>query len=448
MQDLKGLTLAEFEKKANVIIGRAEIDRNGAGDYVELEDLTSHNIQSNITNIFLKTCAWTFDITLLNTKDRYSFYDKGASRYNYIKEGRRIKLYLGIKKDNATDYDWSWIYGIIDKAVTTYNAEGEICNITGRDYIAYLSEIYLKKLWWGKNKKYDIVADQEKYDMPADCEGIRKVFIDSTGARTDFREITLNSEYTYDWGTNQLVFLHPSVPHENANGCLWLYYFTKQIVENLVADMLIEAGVLNSTAKYAWLNNSGLVTPTGKYVNRAWYEKGTNYIDAISLLAERIIYRFYIDGLGNPCFRGVPVLLTETAKRIDDGEYTIKRTEERLDELYNHFILIGERREMKKMNLSVIAYTAVHDLGTDTGELRGAILDNGGYTLTKKGFKWQGEGEAEQEWHSTNSSIGLYKHVITGLTPGTEYKFCAFGENNNGQYKQTPWVYFETLSEE
>ena len=670
MQDLQGLTISDFENKANIMLGKAEIDKDGLGDFVELEEVTNFNIQANIVNIFQNTCALSFNISLLNTKDRYSLHDRGASHYGYVKEGKRIRLYLGISqgsqkeifhedniinvlgdtKDasiqkqgsdyyavnaavegdsiyhnpnpdysqiiigqskaasavwyinrgylyfdtsiipegatikkailkirtypgnsyeerdvdiviqngqpdypheplilsdydrskysgnggsvntsdmtfpsvgyteielneigkswiktgngltkfvirtsddineykipeeegytyekipildsdntsypdwrpklyieydyyeypegyNYTDYYWSWIYGIIDKPDMQYDAAGEICNIRGRDYIAYLSEIYLKKLWWGKNKKYDVIADQDKYDMPSACKGIHRVFLDKTGTRTAFKEITLNSEWTYDWETNQLVFLIPSVPDTSGTGCLWIYYFTSQKVENLIADLITEAGILNASDRYLWLANTNLCTPTGKTVERAWFDSGTNYIRAINMLTETSIYRFYINGEGDPCFKRIPLLST-TIKRIDDTEYLIKKTEERLDELYNHFIIIGEKRIMKRINLSVIAYTAIYNLAKTSGKLRGAILDEGGYTITKKGFKWQTGSEEEQEWHTTNSSTGYYTHIISGLTPDTEYKFCAFGENTSGQKKQSPWVFFKTL---
>lgn len=450
MQDLQGLTISNFENKANIVLGKVEVDKDGLGNFVELEDVTSYNIQANIVNIFQNTCAISFNITLLNTNNRYSLHDKGASYYDYIREGRKIKLYLGarLKPDagDIADYHWSWVYGIIDKPDMTYDEKGEICNIRGRDYIAYLSETYLKKLWWGKNKKYNVVADQDKYSMESNCTGIHRVFLDKTGTGTDFKEITLNSEWTYDWGTNELVFLIPSIPDTSGTGCLWVYYFTAQNVENIVADLLTEAGIMNASERFLWLANTNLCTPTGKTVQRTWFYSGTNYIRAINMLTETSIYRFYINGEGKPCFKRIPLLST-TIKRIDDTEYLVKKTEERLDELYNHFIIIGEKRIMKKINLAVIAYTAIYDLGTTSGELRGAILDNGGSTLTKKGFRWQTGESEEQEWYTTNSAIGYYTHIITNFIADTEYKFCAFGENAAGQKKQSPWVYFKTLAE-
>ena len=451
MQDLQGLTVSNFENKANIILGKVEVDKDGLGNFVEIEEMTNYNIQANIVNIFQNTCAVSFNITLLNTNDRYSLHDKGASHYDHIREGRRVRIYLGarIKPDvgEIDDYHWSWVYGIIDKPDMRYNEAGEICNIRGRDYIAYLSETYLKKLWWGKNKKYDVVADQEKYTMESECTGIHRVFLDKTGEGNKFKEITLNSEWTYDWETNELVFLIPSIPDTDGTGCLWIYYHIEQKVENIVADLLTEAEILNASERFAWLANTNLCTPTGKTIQRVWFNSGTSYIRAINMLTETSIYRFYINGEGKPCFKRIPLLST-TIKRIDDTEYLVKRTEEKLDELYNHFIIIGEKRTMKKMNLSVIAYTALYDLATTSGELRGAILDNGGSTLTRRGFKWQTGEEEEQDWHEDISTVGYYTHIITGLIADTEYKFCSYGENQAGERKQSPWVYFRTLAGE
>lgn len=652
IQSISPLVIKDFEKSALIILGKAEVDKDGLGNFVELEEVTDFSIQSNITNIFQNTCALSFSINLLNTKDKYSLFDKGASHYGYIKEGRKIRLYLGLtaiaqedteeiiegeidtqisdgnddiaidycldgpyfndeevsvyvgrccenteaygafrfpnitipegatiksakltfygrlmicdEEGDATlnisaeavdnperiasiedyesriettekvvidasialteeygwgdspdistviqaivdregwesgnalqffikphddmglgmaftartadfsegeyapklfieyeytettttetegDYIWSWIYGIIDKPSMSYSETSEMCSITGRDYIAYLSETYLKKLWWGTNLKFNVVADQAKYAMPSNCTGIYRVFMDKTGTRTAFKEITLNSEYTYDWQTNELVFLIPSVPTENATGCLWIYYHTAINVATLVADLLTEAGIMNASERYLWLSNTDICTPTAKTIQRAWFESGTSYITAINMLTEvATIYRFYINGAGQPCFKQIPLLST-TIKRIDDEEYLIRNTEERLDELYNHFIIIGEYREMKKINLAVIAYTTLYDMDTESGEVRGAILDNGGFTLTSRGFKLEG-GSGEGTWSESTSAIGYYTHIFTGLDPDTEYKFCAYGTNAGGDKKQSPWVYFKTLPEE
>jgi len=676
MKDLQGLSLSDFETKGNVILGKVEVDRDGSRNFTELEEVTFFDIQSNITNLFLKTCAKTFTIEVLNTDDKYSLYDKGKSKYDHIKQGRRIKLYIGIQKketeevitqeesygeiqsfdtkeevqdnytnlmlcygdhyfstglglycgrccegndqytsilfqninipkgmkiasakiylqgayshcgegeigrlkiqaeasDNPTaptsvenwqaiekttafstmriddgrwlstypevydytddissvveeivnrdgwqsgnsiniifgpaddcdngeqlniqgyytfdpevwggatleieyqeeipeikeevvvtnDYYWSWIYGIIDNVSTSKSADGEICNISGRDYVAYLSENYLKNLWWGKQQKYDIIAEKEKYDMATDCKGIYRAFLYNESTE-EYDELTLNSEFTYDWEYNQLVFLHPSVPFENKTNGLYVYYFTPQTVENMVADILIEAGLLTHSEKQSWLA-SELVTPTGKTIDRVWFDSGTSYIDAIELLTERVMYRFGVTNLGKPFFKVIPVLLSTTAKRLNAGEYMVRNIEDRIDELYNHFYLIGEEREMKRINLGVFA-NGVENITTDsvteksTATLVGTVLADGKSSanqiklfggssiITRKGFKWQKEGEAEQVYSSASSTMGLFTKELTNLDPDSRYSWLVWAKNSLGHYAESNWNTFVT----
>lgn len=460
MRDLQGLALTDFEKKGLTVLGRAEIDIDGSGNFVELEGVTDFTVNSNITNLFLKTCALSFNLTAENTNDKYSLFDKGSSHYNWVREGRKVKLYVGIRDTEEDDYYWSWIYGIIDQPTTTYSEGVEILSLSGRDYIAYLSENYIKNRWWGKQRKYNIIGEKEKYDMPSDCEGIYKVYLKrAVEGETKFIELTLNSEYTYDWEYNELVFLHPSVPQDSETGGIWVYYLTAQTVENVVADLLIEAGLMTHSEKQSWLGNDYLVTPTGRKVNRCYFEEGTTYLRAIEMLAERTIYRFYVNTSGQSCFRRIPVLLSETVKRLDDGEYLVRNIEERLDELYNHFLLEGEKREMKRINLSVTA-SNVEDIETNKATLVGGVWADGltsvwewertgkGATkITQKGFKWRKSGEAEQSWYTTNSAMGIFTHTITGLDASSVYEWCVFVKNSYGHFEQTTWNRFTTEAE-
>ncbi len=658
MQNLQGLEFSDFETKGNIILGKVEVDKDGSRNFTELEGVTRFDIQSNITNLFLKTCAKTFNIELLNTDDEYSLFDKGKSKYDHIRQGRRCKLYIGIQKevevesteysasqeneisvsgdeedisainycdsddwwgywnhpvvgtccsgnkwvamlrmlnlevpqgaiidsavfeangyewdcdgstedikieiqaektinaeqidsqedhedrelttakleqtipyssanvrtsfdvtdviqeivnqegwesgnainlhfapqddnpvglgwdfDFGTDYGrdatltvtyrtssivtsnenqdfhWSWIYGIIDNVTTSKSADGEMCNISGRDYVAYLSENYLKNLWWGKQGKYSIIANKEKYNMPSDCKGIYKAYKYNI-ATQEYDEIVLNSEYTYDWEKNQFVFLHPNVPYQT-EGSIWVWYFTSQIVENVVADLLIEAGLLTHSDKQNWLTGD-LVTATGKTIDRVWFESGTTYMHAIELLAERVIYRFRVNPLGQPMFTRIPVLLTDTTKRLNREEYIVRNIEERLDELYNHFYLVGEKRAMKKINLGVMS-NGVEDITHNSATLLGTVLADGetsakhrslfGGTsiITQKGFKWKKEGEAEQVYSSASSTMGLFTKELTNLDPDSRYSWLVWAKNNLGHYAESNWNTFVTPGEE
>jgi len=683
MKNLQGLELSDFEKRGHIILGKAEVDRTGLGTFVELEDVKDFDISSSLVNLFQKTYALSFGITCLNTNDRYSFFNQGASKYSYVKQGRKIRLYLGIRKkdveeiitqegslgevqnfdtqekvessytnlffcsgdyyfftgsslwtgrccngndqntsllfqnvnipkgmkiksakiylqasydhcdvgeiaelkiqaeasDNPTaptsvedwqaiqkttasivmtfddgrwpdvypkefsytddissiiqeivdregwesgnsinillgptentdngeqlvidgyspygesvpgltleieyqeeipeikeeidvenEYYWNWFYGIIDKASTSFNANNEICSISGRDYIAYLQENFIKNLFWGKSYSTVTIAFKEKYNMPSDCKGIYRAWSNMEG---EYKEMSLNSEFTYDWEKNQLVFLYPNVPNENGN--LRVQYFTNQKVENVVADLLIESGILGYAEKTSWLN-SNYVTATNKTIDRIWFDKGTPYLEAINLLSERAIHRFYVNSEGMPCFRRIPVLLTENAKRMDNSEFETRLVEERVDELYNHFLIEGEKREMKKINLAVncMAVEALVTERTGEGEEDGEsscilvgyvsadgessdrwVNDFGGISiLSSKGFIWQkiddddiGIGAEQKATVSGISRLGLYILPLQYLDFDSRYKWKCWAKNKKGHYAETNWNTFVT----
>ncbi|RLC34711.1 MAG: hypothetical protein DRZ76_02105, partial [Candidatus Nealsonbacteria bacterium] len=92
MQDLQGLSVDNFINKANVIVSKVEVDTTGLGDYQAI-DVKKFNISSNINNIFQKSCSVSFNFELPNEQGKYSFYDEGAEYYNYIRQGRKVKLY-------------------------------------------------------------------------------------------------------------------------------------------------------------------------------------------------------------------------------------------------------------------------------------------------------------------------------------------------------------------
>jgi hypothetical protein len=166
MQDLQGLVVKNFENKGNIILGKAEIDIDRTGNFVELQDVKSFNIQSNITNIFQNTCAISFNINLLNTKDRYSFYNKGASCYGYIKEGKNIRLYLGARlkpKINKTILGVIDEYGIgLDGGLTYENETEGYVVVRNEEVATYLNSDspmitigqWKENTWYGIQKGY------------------------------------------------------------------------------------------------------------------------------------------------------------------------------------------------------------------------------------------------------------------------------------------------------
>ena len=443
MQDLQGLSVDNFINKANVIVSKVEVDTTGLGDYQAI-DVKKFNISSNINNIFQKSCSVSFNFELPNEQGKYSFYDEGAEYYNYIRQGRKVKLYIGINI-SGNDYYWTWLYGIIDKPKSSYSEKGETWKVNGNDYIAYLNQTSMKRTWWGDSKKYDIIVGQEEYDLESDCKGIYRAFLDKDNKDgTSFKEIYHNSEWTYDWDINKFYFLYPSIPDFSGIGCLWIYYFTEQTVENIVADILWEAGLLTAAERPEWLANEKLCIPTGKKISRVYFNSGIKYLRALELISEVVLYRFYINGEGKPCFKPIPGL-SNVIRRVDDTEYIMRSIEERIDELYNDITIIGEKREMKRKWLSVKAYTSIHNLTSSSATIRGSVTEDADNIVTKRGFKWNKIGEAEESWEESGSfGEGYFEHNITGLDADSEYRFCATAEDNQGKKKQSVWVYFKT----
>jgi len=105
MQDLQGLTTSDFDVKSHVIVGKIEIDTTGWNNFQELPDVKSCSISSNLIDEVMLLSAASFTITCLNTGDKFSWHDTGATHYNWLRQGRKIKLYIGIRISN-TNYYW------------------------------------------------------------------------------------------------------------------------------------------------------------------------------------------------------------------------------------------------------------------------------------------------------------------------------------------------------
>lgn len=121
-------------------------------------------------------------------------------------------------------------------------------------------------------------------------------------------------------------------------------YFTSQKVEEVVAGILLLAKVFASeTAKDIWLASS-YVVPTNQRIERVWFKLGTTAFEAIRLLAEVVLYDFYLDYEGNPIFRprGEEGNEVDNLKEPDMEGYEIDQSNQ---ELHPHVIVIGEGYE-------------------------------------------------------------------------------------------------------
>ena len=339
------LTIEDFEKGAITVISKVEID-TGGGIFKELPDVKTYNISTNEENRVAKFCSYSFNITCLNTDDRYDPLNSGSSHYNWLKQGRRIKLWAGLKK-NETPYPYQLILGRIDNFKLGKRAGQDICTISGRCLMRMVLDfkLYSPNTHWGTNHNYNTVANKIRYDMEADCKGIYKVELDYTNKDgTALEEIFERSDWTYDWHNNKLVFTSQRIPDFAGTNNLKVYYFQFQSVENVVADILLAAGIFaNETKKNDWLA-SEYCTATEKTIDRVWFTAGTSALKAITLLSEVVWRRFYFDYAGNPIFKPKPSA-GSPVNTISDYEAKIENVEENVDETYTHIIVIGEERD-------------------------------------------------------------------------------------------------------
>jgi len=443
MQSITPLTNADFKNASNVVIGKVEIDSDGAGNYVALPDVVDFSINTNIENQIGRLNSYSFSITVLNTDDQYNPYNTNSAYYGYLKQGRRIKLYAGIKV-SGSDYYYQWMIGRVDDYNISETATDNVCIINGRDFTRIITDyrLYPNNTYWGTTETFNTVSGQVRYDINASCKGVYIAYLDSTSPYdgSALEEIFVDRDWSYDWHNNQFCFLGQRIPDFAGTNNLVVYYMTTQTVEDVVGHILYLAEIFASTAaRDAWIANASYVTPTAKTIDRVWFNTGTTALEAIRLLAEVVQYRLYFDYAGNPIFK--PKATTGTVVDIlYDSNIDLKATEENNDETYTQVIVEGEERDR-----------ILGDDETAPAVPTGLALTTGMGSATQASLAW-----IEANWNAnTEIDFGHYElrykknadsdytevstiaisYIIYGLEPGVTYnvqvRACDIYENRS-----------------
>jgi len=414
VQNLQGLATSDFDVKSHVIVGKIEVDKTGWNNFVELPDVKSCNISSNLIDEVMLFSAASFTVTCLNTDDRYSWLDKGATHYNWLRQGRKIRLYIGIRISD-TNYHWKWITGRIDEPKFTQEAGKEICTLTGRCLMRMLIENRMKQVYWGAQRFFNTYDSKDEYPMPTSCTGVHRAFLDAKSPYdgTNLKEIALNSGWTYDWTTNIFLLLRNIIPYYDGANNLVVYYFKSQVPEKVVADILVESGFLREDERVAWLANTNYVTPTGKIIDRVWFNKGTTCLEALRLVTEAVQYRFYPDHDGNPIFKPPPTS-SAAVKLITVDNITVNNRRELVGEVKNHIIVKGEERKKLVKIPTVTTQTASIDNELEIAVMYGVTDSIGKGGVNRRGFQWGVALLATGEWYENGSfEIGQFEHQLT-----------------------------------
>jgi len=148
------------------------------------------------------------------------------------------------------------------------------------------------------------------YNLPDDCNGPYYVTLD--GEPIYYRD---EGQGWYYESATKRIFIEDGRVLE-AGQSLKVYYFTTQIPENVVADLMVTAGLYDTQAEAL---AAMIYTPTGITIDQTWFKKGEAAINAVKMLCERCNYRFYFNYAQRPVFDSAPTssnLLTDGGLNI------------------------------------------------------------------------------------------------------------------------------------
>jgi hypothetical protein len=174
-----------------------------------------------------------------------------------------------------------------------------------------------------------------RYIMPSDCTGVYSAYWNGS-------PIYNGADWTYVDATKEFVFNPDKVIAAGVNN-LVLYYFQVQLPENIVADILVSAGLYATRA----LALTAMGNPaTGITIDRVSFPGGNSALYSIGQLCERCNYRFYFNYAGTPVFAPAPTIkgggLEDFA--LEQSHIASPSYYEDTSELYNDIDVLGEEK--------------------------------------------------------------------------------------------------------
>jgi hypothetical protein len=174
-----------------------------------------------------------------------------------------------------------------------------------------------------------------RYAMPADCKGIYYVTWNTS-------PIYSGTDWLYDAVTNEFVFNADKTITAGVNNLI-LYYFQTQVPENVVADILVSAGLYATRAAAL---AAGTFTATGITIDRVSFPGGNSALYSIGQICERCNYRFFFKYDGTPAFIPAPAIkgggLEDFA--LEQNHIAGPSYYEDTSELWNFIDIVGEEK--------------------------------------------------------------------------------------------------------
>lgn len=170
------------------------------------------------------------------------------------------------------------------------------------------------------------------YNLPDECNGPYYVTLD--GDPIYYRNE--GQGWYYESETKRIFIEDGRVLVDDQD--LRVYYFTTQIPENVVADLLVNSGLYDTQAEAL----AGMIfTPTTIEIDQVWFKKGTTAIDAVKMLCERCNYRFHFNYAQRPVFDPAPAA-GATVLTFNESQISKIRDYEDRSEIRNRIVIEGQ----------------------------------------------------------------------------------------------------------
>ncbi len=185
------------------------------------------------------------------------------------------------------------------------------------------------------------------YALPGGSTGPYYVTLDGVpvwhGTGDDEWRYTEDAEVGPDPPDHPAKIVYFNINKVVANGVanLVVSYFTQQVAEEVVADLLVLAGLyINQGAALAGMDFDA----TGVTIDLTWFRAGTNCLTAIKKICELCDYRFYFSYDGTPVFKAKPGAGGADFTFTDPKQISSSSTYQDKGEIKNRIVITGLRQ--------------------------------------------------------------------------------------------------------
>jgi hypothetical protein len=224
-----------------------------------------------------------------------------------------------------------------------------------------------------------------QYQMPSACTGIYHATLDGESVWQGERDVATGemAGWYHNQNTNCFYFdKDKKVEAGTAN--LIVYYFTSQIPENVVADLLVTAGLYSNQAEAL---ADMIYIATGITIDKAWFDSGSSVLEAIRIICERLNYRFWFNYSGRPVFKPAPTAKAPGSEDFVFTESDIADLDENQDrnEIRNRIVIKGikqappvgsEETQESELTGENSNIASMHKYGEHTWEIKNNLFQD------------------------------------------------------------------------